>query len=73
MVEDHLFAKIGNFKPARWAAMERAFILDGASFGCSCSLLSSSGFNKFSIINEDDFSLITFSLPDATVWLGGVV
>lgn len=53
--------------------MERAFILDGASFGCSCSLLSSSGFNKFSIINEDDFSLITFSLPDATVWLGGVV
>ena len=73
MVEDHHFTNIGNFKPARWAAMERAFILDGGSFGISCSFLSSSGFKRFSIINEDDFSLVNFSLPDAPVWLGDVV
>lgn len=65
------FTKIGNFKPARWAATERAFIFDGVSFG-SCSPLSPSGFNRFSIIKEADFSLILFSLPDAAAGLEGV-
>lgn len=51
-----------KLKPASLAATERAFILEGGSIGHSGSPLVLSGFNKFSIMKEDDFKFVVFSL-----------
>ena len=50
-------------KPARCAATESAFILEGVSTGHSDPLLFFSGFNKFSIVKEDDFTFVPLCDP----------
>ena len=51
-----------NVKPASCAATERAFILAGGSFGHSGTVLLLSGFNKFSIMNDEDFNSVVIAL-----------
>ena len=50
-------------KPARCAATDSAFILEGVSTGHSDPLLFFSGFNKFSIVKEDDFTFVPLCDP----------
>ena len=50
-------------KPARCAATESAFILEGVSTGHSDPLLFFSGLNKFSIVKEDDFTFVPLCDP----------
>ena len=60
-------------KPARCAATESAFILEGVSTGHSDPLLFFSGFNKFSIVKEDDFTFVPLCDPSFgpgnSIWL----